>query len=166
MIIYFHMNNSIDLFIWKSIMISMTTQYALKALVILTSLEPETAILGRDLAARAGIPANYLSKVLLSMRNAGLVFATRGTGGGYRLEKTPAEIRLIEVFEIFEAPRTEPPCLLGQGLCSEADPCSAHHAWTRVRSTYLDFLETTTLADISKHPSAGKVEFADSSEEG
>ncbi len=138
-------------------MISVTTQYALKALARLAEVEPGRSMLGRDLAAESGIPANYLSKVLLAMRNAGLLLATRGSGGGYRLQRAPEEIRLIEVFEVFEAPRTKPPCLLGRDQCSEEDPCSAHHAWKEVRSTYLGFLDSATLADISRR-SGGRVE--------
>ena len=39
-----------------------------------------TALLGRDLAKAAEIPANYLSKILLTLRNAELVDTTRGSG--------------------------------------------------------------------------------------
>ena len=46
---------------------------------------PDKATLGRDLAIRSGVPANYLSKILLELKKAGLVQAVRGTGGGYRL---------------------------------------------------------------------------------
>ncbi len=131
-------------------MFSTTTQYALRALAKLAEVEPGTAILGRDLARQADIPANYLSKVLLAMRNAGLLSASRGTGGGYRLERPPEEIRLIDVCEIFDAPRAKPSCLLGKTECSDEDACSAHEAWKEVRSTFMCFLESRTLADISR----------------
>lgn len=108
-------------------------------------------MLGKDLAREAAIPANYLSKILLSLRNAGLLATTRGSGGGYRLEKHPEEIHLIDVVEVFDAPKAKPPCLLGEGECSDEHACSAHLAWRDVRATYIRFLESTTLADISKH---------------
>jgi len=133
-------------------MFSTTTQYALRAMVKLSEVEPGTAVLGRDLARKTGIPANYLSKLLLSLRNAGLLSASRGTGGGYRLVRRPERIRLIEVCEVFDAPRTRPSCLLGEGECSDATACSAHEAWKGVRSQFIAFLESHTLADISRHP--------------
>jgi len=131
-------------------MISTTTQYALRALAKLADLDEGKAMLGRDLAEEAHIPANYLSKVLLALRKAGLVAAARGSGGGYRLERPPEQIRLIEVVEVLDAPRAKPPCLLGEDECSDETACSAHKAWKAVRAAYIEFLESVTLADISK----------------
>jgi Rrf2 family protein len=131
-------------------MVSTTTQYALRALAKLADLDQGTTMLGRDLARQADIPANYLSKILLALRNAGLLTTARGSGGGYKLARPPEEIRLIDVVEVFDAPRAKPTCLLGEGECSDDDACSAHHAWKEVRATYIRFLETTTLAQISK----------------
>jgi len=107
-------------------------------------------MLGRELAQKAEIPANYLSKVLLALRNAGLLSTARGSGGGYSLQKRPAEIHLIDVVEVFDAPRARPSCLLGKKDCSDHDPCSAHEVWREVRSGYIRFLENTSLADIAK----------------
>jgi Rrf2 family iron-sulfur cluster assembly transcriptional regulator len=133
-------------------MLSTTSQYALRALTKLASQPPSQPMLGRDLAAQADIPANYLSKILLSLRNAGILATARGSGGGYRLERKPGEIRLIEVVEVFDAPKAKPDCLLGEGECSDDDACSAHHAWKQIRQNYINFLETTTLAEISRRP--------------
>jgi Rrf2 family protein len=82
-------------------MLSTTTQYALRALSHLAR-QSGDAVLGRDLAESVEIPANYLSKVLVTLRNAGLVVTTRGSGGGYRLSKPAHEIHLIDVVELFE----------------------------------------------------------------
>lgn len=114
------------------------------------------AMLGRDLAAIAKIPANYLSKILLDLGRAGLVDATRGSGGGYRLAVRPSEITLIDIVEVFEGVRSRPDCLLGcDHPCSDDNPCSAHAAWRAVKKAHMDFLETTTLADIAEHPVGG-----------
>jgi Rrf2 family protein len=131
-------------------MFSTTCEYALRALVRLARMPNGTAVLGRDLAQHAEIPANYLSKILLTLRNAGILTTARGTGGGYRLRKSPDEIRLIQVVELFDGQRAKPACLLGGRECSDENPCSAHNAWRDVRVAYLSFLENTTLAGISK----------------
>ena len=67
-------------------MITATSEYALRALVYLARLPKDELVGGKELSERQKIPANYLSKVLLTLRNAGLVDATRGFGGGYRLQ--------------------------------------------------------------------------------
>ncbi len=115
-------------------------------------------MLGKDLAKRAQIPGNYLSKILWTLGNVGLIGATRGSGGGYRLRRTPDKIFLVEVVDLFDRSRIEPTCFLGEDrACSESDACAAHALWKPVRTVYTHFLQTTTLADIAQAgPPVGK----------
>ena len=132
-------------------MLSVTSKYALRALTHLAALGEGETMLGKDLAKRAQIPANYLSKILWTLGGVGLISATRGTGGGYRLRRKPDEIFLVEVVDLFDRSRIEPTCFLGEDrVCSEADACSAHALWREVRSVYTNFLQSTTLAEISR----------------
>src|ERR1700751_3843299 len=107
-------------------MLSTTSQYALRALSYMAG-QSGKAVLGRDLAEFVEIPANYLSKVLLTLRNAGLVATARGSRGGYRLGRPAEKIFLIDVVERFEEiSRTKPSCFLGRSrACSETTPCTA-----------------------------------------
>jgi Rrf2 family protein len=134
-------------------MLTTTSQYALRALCHLARQSGE-AVLGHDLAQSVEIPANYLSKVLLTLRNAGLVDTTRGSGGGYRLRKPANEIHLIDVVELFEEiSRTKPGCFLGRTrTCSEKTPCTAHSTWRDLQAAYLEFLTSTTLSAIAGNP--------------
>jgi Rrf2 family protein len=136
-----------------STMLSITSQYALRALCHLARHSGE-AILGRDLAQSVEIPANYLSKVLLTLRNAGLVDTTRGLGGGYRLGRPANAIHLIDVVELFEeVSRTRPSCFLGRRRpCSETKPCAAHSTWKGVHAAYVGFLVSTPLSAIAGNP--------------
>ena len=131
-------------------MLSTTSQYALRALSHLAAQSGE-AVLGRDLAESVEIPANYLSKVLVTLRNAGLVATTRGSGGGYRLGKPADQIHLIDVVALFEEiSRTRPSCFLGRTrACSEITPCSAHSSWRDLQGAYLSFLVSTPLSAIA-----------------
>ena len=134
-------------------MLSTTSQYALRALCLLAR-QSGVVVLGRDLAQSVEIPANYLSKVLLTLRNAGLVEATRGSGGGYRLRKSSDEIYLIDVVELFEeVSRTKPSCFLGRTrACSETTPCTAHSTLRGLLAAYLGFLISTPLSAIAGRP--------------
>lgn len=133
-------------------MLSTTAEYALRALLSLAN-EPDKATLGRDLAASSGVPANYLSKILLDLKKGGFVQAVRGTGGGYRLGRPPEEVRLMDVVEFVDGTAARPGCFLaGSDACSDSDPCLAHNQWAEVRDHYVAFLESTTLADVTEHP--------------
>jgi Rrf2 family protein len=131
-----------------------TSQYALRVLACLAAHPPGSMVGGRELSRQTGIPKNYLSKILLVLGNAGIVEAVRGNAGGYRLASAPEEIPLSRVVELFERGVAKPACLLGlRRICSDDDPCTAHNAWRPAKSAYFDFLESTTLLDIS---AAGK----------
>jgi Rrf2 family protein len=131
-------------------MLSTTAQYALRALSQLAAMPPGEQLRGRELATRSGVPANYLSKLLLTLGNAGLIEASRGTGGGYRLARRAESVYLAEVVELIDGGVDRPQCLLGlREDCSDLNPCCAHQSWRGAKQAYLEFLHTTTLADIA-----------------
>jgi len=53
----------------------------------------------RAIAKRQDIPAPYLEKLLIEMRRAGLVTSIRGSVGGYKLAKKPAQISIGQILE-------------------------------------------------------------------
>jgi len=130
-------------------MISTTTEYALRALTRLAVLPNGHAILARDLAIDAGVPRNYLSKVLLALRNAGILDSTRGAGGGYRLHKPATDIYLMDVVEIFEGRKASVGCLLNSRACDEKNPCTAHRAWRELNMAYSGFMLSTSIAGLA-----------------
>jgi Rrf2 family iron-sulfur cluster assembly transcriptional regulator len=132
-------------------MLSVTVQHALRALLVLAGLPDSEFLLGKELAKRAGIPANYLSKILWVLGGAGFINAARGNGGGYRLHKPATEIRLAEIVELFEHNRGAGSCFLDDHrACSLSNPCAAHRMWHELDAALRHFLETTTVADIAK----------------
>lgn len=134
-------------------MISTTSEYALRALSCLARAAEGQALLGKDLALLADVPSNYLAKILLDLKRAGIVQATRGTGGGYQLAKRPQEVTLANVVEVFEGPCCAPRCLLGGSReCSDATACAFHAKWREIRRAYARFLQTTTLDEVVTPP--------------
>jgi Rrf2 family protein len=136
-------------------MLTVTTEYALRALSELSRSPRGTAVLGRDLAKTARVPAKYLSKIMLSLRNAGVVGTTRGLGGGYRLLRAPEHVHLVDVVRIFEGASSKPTCLMDSARkCSEAHPCAAHPGFHDVQTAYHSFLRDTTLSDLVQNGKA------------
>lgn len=131
-------------------MLSQTARSALRALVVIAGRDGDAPVLGSELAASSGVPPGYLAKILLELKRAGLVSATRGRRGGYRLTRPAAELPLFEVVALFDPARAVPGCLLGVGRpCRDDAPCPAHASWRAVRATIERFLADTTLADIA-----------------
>ncbi len=129
-------------------MLSKSSEYALRALIYLTRKQGDWPIPGRDIAREAGIPEKYLSKILGDLARAGVLEANRGKSGGFRLARAAEAIRLQDVlspFERFDRRR----CPFGNEECSDEEPCLAHDAWKRVIETFQKFLQTTSVADVS-----------------
>lgn len=131
-------------------MLSTTAKHALRALVQLARLPDGQTMLGRHLAQKAGIPPNYLSKILWTLGSAGIIDATRGTRGGYRLQRRAENIPLADVVELFDKPRLANRCLLDSDRpCNDDTPCAAHEPWKQVKAIYVTFLHDTTLATVA-----------------
>jgi Rrf2 family protein len=130
-------------------MLSTTSKYALRAVVAISERQGGALVLGRELAAKVGIPRHYLSKVLGTLCRIGILTAARGTKGGYRLARSPAHIALAEIVEAFGVSTREPTCVMDERhACGGDHICGAHARWANVHSAFADFLEGTRVADL------------------
>ena len=81
--------------------------------------EPDKVHSARKVGSRLKVSVAHLSKVLRRLSKAGLVTATRGAAGGFKLAKPPDKITLLDVFEAIEGPLEAVPCMPGCPLCSD-----------------------------------------------
>ncbi|MEM6452458.1 MAG: Rrf2 family transcriptional regulator [Cyanobacteria bacterium P01_D01_bin.105] len=73
--------------------------YSVKALLDL-SLQPSGQVSSVSaISERQRLPAPYLEKLLIELRRAHIVTSVRGSQGGYRLAKAPAQISLGQILE-------------------------------------------------------------------
>jgi Rrf2 family protein len=73
--------------------------YSVKALLDL-SLQPSgQPVSVNAIASRQDLPPPYLEKLLIKLRQAGIVESVRGSQGGYRLAKPPSQISLGQILE-------------------------------------------------------------------
>jgi Rrf2 family protein len=101
----------------------------------------------REIAAEMEIPVNFLPALLAELVRARLVVSVAGRGGGYALERPPAEISLLEVIEAAEdEPARE--CVLRGGPCRWHDACAVHEPLADAREAMRRSLAATTFADL------------------
>ncbi|MGA9529832.1 MAG: Rrf2 family transcriptional regulator [Terriglobales bacterium] len=84
--------------------ISQKGLYALQAMMMLARRYPSGAIRIRDIAYEASLPEKFLELILLELKNARIVESVRGAKGGYRLRRSPQEIRLSEIIRLIDGP--------------------------------------------------------------
>jgi len=95
--------------------LSVKSDYATRAVLGLSRHHPTGAALRvEDLAARQGVPANYLVQILIELKAQGIAKSVRGKEGGYLLARAPAEISLGDVLravhgEVFDTPALSDP---------------------------------------------------------
>lgn len=131
-------------------MLSSTAEYALRALIVMSRMPVGQPMAGAEIARLTLVPRNYLSKILHALRRAGIVTATRGTGGGYCLGQAPGRIMLADVVEVFDGVGFRSGCFLGKNLpCTDKNPCSIHDRWAGVRQAEAEFLSSTALSDVA-----------------
>jgi Rrf2 family protein len=82
--------------------LSKRTEYGLRAVVQLARLWPAQYVQSRDLAQQESLPNKFLESILLVLRRAGFLESKVGSGGGYRLSKSPREISVGDLIRRLE----------------------------------------------------------------
>jgi len=132
-------------------LLAKSTIYAFRALGFLARQASTDPVQASVIAANAGVPLPFLSKVLKTLNRAGLIAASKGPNGGHRLTRAPEKITLLEIFNALDDPGVLNSCVFGWRRCSDKEPCPLHDRWTVVRQTLENFLRWTTLATM-KYP--------------
>lgn len=132
-------------------MLSKTAVHAVRAMIVLATLEPGRYEGAASIAARVGAPANYLGKLLQGLARQGLVVSQKGLGGGWALGRPAERIRLVDILEPVEDVDRWRGCFLGQSGCSDEHPCHVHETWAGIRDRFFEFVDGTTLADLVAH---------------
>lgn len=78
-------------------MLSQTIEYALRAMIHLAALGPDSAANSETISARTKVPKGYLSKILRDLVVGGLILSQRGPNGGFTLARPPASISMLDV---------------------------------------------------------------------
>jgi Rrf2 family protein len=82
-------------------MISPTAEYALRAVLAIAQ-HGGKPVVTPTIARITKVPAGYLSKVLQTLRRAGLVDSKRGLGGGFTLTRPRDQITVLAVVNAVE----------------------------------------------------------------
>ena len=132
-------------------MLTLTSEYALRAMVEIARQHDGGSVTGGELASRTGVPSKYLSKVLADLVRCGVLEATRGKSGGFRMTRAAEVIPLGDVLSPFEpALSSRRSCPFGNMVCNGDDSCAGHESWKKVRQAYEAFLTNTSVRDIAE----------------
>lgn len=133
----------------RGLKVSAKTRYALRILL-------DVAAHSRDAKPRSiaeisksqHISLKFISRLVIPLREAGLLRSVRGSGGGFRLARSPEDVTLLNVVETMQGPLTILDCLTDEGCCPRKPFCLARQIWADVNTGFMNVLARVTLAKI------------------
>jgi len=125
--------------------VTRAADYAVRVMIHLAGLPPGTRASRSELAAEAGCPEQFLSKVLQNLTRAGLVISHRGNTGGFELSGSHRGASILEVVEAVEGPIRLNFCLTSDQGCTRQGWCPAHPVWAEAQSALAAVLRGATI---------------------
>ena len=128
--------------------LSKVTDYGIVLLAQLARSEDRDAQNAQKLALEVDLPAPMVSKILKSLARHEILESQRGSKGGYRLARSPAQLTVAEMIAALEGPLGLTECTLAPDLCAHEGSCAVQSPWQVINRVIHDALETVTLADL------------------
>jgi Rrf2 family transcriptional regulator, iron-sulfur cluster assembly transcription factor len=128
-------------------------RYAMVALADLAMAKGADLVSLAEVSRRQDISLPYLEQLFVKLRRAGLVEAVRGPGGGYKLARSSADIRISEILEAVE--ETVDAMHTGAGASGGVSGSRAqsltNRLWESLSANVYVFLHQTRLADVVRN---------------
>ena len=129
---------------------SQACSYAIRGLTYLAAVRPEGYILIDELCEASGLPRHFVAKIFQDLVKKGLLISAKGRGGGFALARPAEQVRLNDIVNAIDGESPVKQCIVGMAVCDDATACPQHDYWKKIREEITEFLETTTLADMSR----------------
>lgn len=138
-------------------------EYGLRCLLQLARSDDPSGLTIQQVADAERLSLSYAAKILRLLRQAGLVKSRPSygfpPGGGYRLVRPAAEVRMGEVMRALSEPLFEDPGYCERhaspdttGACVHSDGCTLRVIWQTLEQGIRRFLDQVTLADLLQGP--------------
>jgi Rrf2 family protein len=134
--------------------ISTRSRYGLRFLIDLVQRGRAGPVDLGSIAERQAIPETYLAKLVIPLRNAGIIRSARGARGGYELALSPDEISVFDIVEVLEGRSSLLECTDRPELCARAADCPTLPIWIGLEQAMREYLQGVKLLDAAT-PRAG-----------
>ncbi len=101
-----------------------------------------------DIAEKYRLPPPFVGKILHQLKNAGLVSAQQGRGGGYTFSKDPSDVSLRQVLEALGESLDLVSCINVNSDCSLGSVCPTKTMWKTLDKKFKGLLGSLSLSEI------------------
>jgi Rrf2 family protein len=129
--------------------ISTRSRYGLRFLIELAQRSSEGPVDLGSIAEHQAIPETYLAKLVVPLRNAGIIKSARGAKGGYELAKAPSRISVQDVVEVLEGRRSLLECTDHPETCARSADCPTLPVWTGLEKVIQNYLTSVSVSDVA-----------------
>jgi Rrf2 family protein len=129
--------------------LTMTGEYAVRAMIHLSSLPHGTVVSVADISRDWDVPVTFLRKIVTKLARAGMITSFRGNGGGIALARPAQNLTLLEVIEATEGTMGLNICLLSPDACHRTPWCAVHAVWCEAQHKLREVLSSRSLADLA-----------------
>jgi Rrf2 family protein len=123
-------------------------RYSTRLMIELAFHYGERLVLLKDISSSQEISLKYLAQLIMPLKIAGLIKASRGAHGGYFLSKHPKDIKLSEIIVAVEGPLNLVECVDNPAICNRSDFCATREIWTEISNKFFETLDSYTLQQI------------------
>ncbi len=129
---------------------SRSSEYAIRAFINLAQVQDGKFVMVKQIAQQENIPSHFLAKILQQLARKGLLRSSKGPTGGFSLRSPAGDITLVQIVESLDGLTEYQKCVSGLAECTDDAPCGMHDSWKALRSRIMEYLEQTTIADLTK----------------
>lgn len=122
----------------------------MQAVLFLAAKETGSVVSAEKISQVLKIPREFISKILQSLRDSGIIRSTKGKFGGFFLAKPSSEIKLIDIVEAIDGLEMFNSCVIGFPECSPDSPCPVHDSWGALRTQAYEMLSNETLDKLKE----------------
>jgi FeS assembly SUF system regulator len=123
--------------------------------------DPGRQLTAATVAGETQLPRATVAKILKTLAHAGLVTATRGAAGGYRLARAASAISVAEVVAAIDGDIGLTQCSVHVAECARTDYCPTRPHWTAINRAVEQALSAVSIdamltpaAFVSRRPTA------------
>jgi len=129
---------------------STRTTYGLRAMICLAKNCGSECLSLPNIAKKEGISLGYLERLFSRLKNAGLIEAQKGAGGGYKLSKPVGKIAVYDIVRALEGSARSFYCLAedGRSRCAKKGGCGALIVLEKTQQAVNRTLKKLKLKDL------------------
>jgi Rrf2 family protein len=130
--------------------ITSKTEYALRALQEVICSDTGKPVTRKQIALKQGLSEHFLEKIFIGLQKKNIIRSVRGPGGGFVLNREPAEITLWDIYIAVDDPDyKEERCYhKASANCEKEEGCQVKNIWFKFGKTMRESMGAITLVDI------------------